>query len=446
MMNTAPALQSFLTKEEAEEIRRRFGTPTYVYREDILEQNAKAVLAFPNAFGLTARYAMKANPNRTILEIFDRLGLHIDASTVYEAERAISVGGVNPKKIQLTSQVIHDEALLKELVRQGVLFNATSLHQLDIASRVMPGGEISIRINPGEGSGVYKSLTTGGEDSSFGIWHEQLLEAKRIVDNHGINVVGLHTHIGSGAKPEVWQATAALSLPLAKEFPNVIKFSLGGGFKTARMPDEKTTNLQVCGEQIVAEFEKFYKETGRKLHLEIEPGTYLVANAGVLLSTVMDVKRTTPGNDYVLVNAGMTEALRIPLYAAQHPLRIILADSGSRDEQDYVVCGPCCESTDVLTPVPKYLENPAVRTALESEGHTDLLEFQRTRRLTVAQIGDLLEVGGCGAYCESMSAIWYNSIPQAAAVLVRNDGNIVPIASRGNLSQLVSREMLPEGY
>ena len=117
-----------VTAEVASEVRRRFGTPCYVYDHAALETAAREALAFPAPFGLTVRYAMKANPSRGILALFRDLGLHVDASSDFEVERALRAGFA-PERIQLTSQM-PSRALERHLER-GVLFNACSLHQLE---------------------------------------------------------------------------------------------------------------------------------------------------------------------------------------------------------------------------------------------------------------------------------------------------------------------------
>src|SRR5688572_18379848 len=165
----------FLTAEVAAEVRARFGTPCYVYDRASLEAAARTALAFPAPFGFTLRYAMKANPSRGILEVFRDLGLHVDASSDFEVERALRAGFA-PAAIQLTSQM--PSRTLAEHVRRGILFNACSLHQLDSLGKAAPGSEISIRMNPGLGTGSTKRTNTGGPASSFGIWHEYLDEVK----------------------------------------------------------------------------------------------------------------------------------------------------------------------------------------------------------------------------------------------------------------------------
>jgi diaminopimelate decarboxylase len=175
----------------------RFGTPCFVYDRATLEAAARTGLAFPHAFGFTLRYAMKANSSHAILRLFRGLGLHIDASSDPEVERALR--SLPAGHIQLTSQV--PSRRLEEFVARGVLYNACSLHQLDRFGRAFPGKDVTIRVNPGLGSGSTNRTNTGGPASSFGIWHEYLEQAKEIAARDRVVIRGLHTHIGSGSDP-----------------------------------------------------------------------------------------------------------------------------------------------------------------------------------------------------------------------------------------------------
>src|SRR5262245_25033347 len=160
-MSMPPALGRtlFLTPDQAAEVRERFGTPCYVYAQSILEAAAHQALAFPAPYGVTLRYAMKANPSLGVLSVFHSLGLHIDASSDFEVERAMRAGFA-PERIQLTSQM--PSRRLAEFVNCGVLYNACSLYQLEQFGRQIPGGRVSIRLNPGLGSGSTKRTNTGG--------------------------------------------------------------------------------------------------------------------------------------------------------------------------------------------------------------------------------------------------------------------------------------------
>src|SRR5207245_7844552 len=164
----------FLTSAEAALVRERFGTPCYVYDRASLEAAARAALAFPQAFGFTLRYAMKANPSHAVLRLFRDLGLHIDASSDPEVERALRAGFA-PGRIQLTSQV--PSRRLEEFVALGVLYNACSLHQLDRYGRACPQRAAIIRVNSGLGRGSTKRTNTGGPASRFGLWPGYMDEA-----------------------------------------------------------------------------------------------------------------------------------------------------------------------------------------------------------------------------------------------------------------------------
>ncbi|TMB19346.1 MAG: diaminopimelate decarboxylase [Deltaproteobacteria bacterium] len=407
-----------LTPADAALVRERFGTPCFVYDRAALEAAARTALAFPHAFGFTLRYAMKANSSHAVLAIFRDLGLHIDASSDPEVERALRAGFA-PGHIQLTAQV--PSRRLEEFVALGVLYNACSLHQLDRYGRVLPGRDVTIRVNPGLGSGSTNRTNTGGPAASFGIWHAHLDEAKALAARHRLVVRGLHTHIGSGSDPAVWMRVAGLVLEIAERLPAVITVSLGGGFKVARVPGEQATDLAAVGSVVRQAFVGFHRRTGRRLHLEIEPGTYLVANAGVVVATCVDVVDTgQDGYLFAKLDAGMTEVTRASLYGAQHPIAVL---AEGRPAARVVFVGPCCESGDILTPAPGDPEALAPREVARPE------------------IGDLVVVGGAGAYCAAMSTGNYNSYPLAPEVLREPDGSLRLVRRRQSLEQMLANEV-----
>jgi diaminopimelate decarboxylase len=406
-----------LAAERAAEVRERFGTPCYVYDRATLEQAARAALAVPAPFGVTVRYAMKANPSRGVLEVFRGLGLHIDASSDFEVERALRAGFA-PEAIQLTSQM--PSARLAEHVRRGVLFNACSLHQLESFGRAAPGREVSVRMNPGLGTGSTKRTNTGGPASSFGIWHEYLEEVKAVAHRHGLRVTRLHSHVGSGTDPEVWKRCTRMTLELAAKLPDVRIVNLGGGFKVGRMPEEPTVDLGDVGGHVRRELEAFHARDGRALALEIEPGTYLVALAGVVVATCVDVVDTgRDGYRFAKLDAGMTEVTRPSLYGAQHPIDVLAT---GREAAEVVFVGPCCESGDILTPAP---------------GDPEALG---PRWVPAPRIGDLVVIGGAGAYCAAMSTVNYNSYPQAPEVMLEPDGTLRLLRRRQAPEQIWANE------
>ena len=285
---------------------------------------------------------------------------------------------------------------LAEHVRRGVLFNACSLHQLDSFGRVAPGSEVSVRMNPGLGTGSTKRTNTGGPASSFGIWHEYLDEVKTIAERHRLRITRLHSHVGSGTDPEIWKRCIRMTLELAAKLPEVGAVNLGGGFKVGRMPEEPTVDLADVGAHVRAELLAFQARDGRRLGLEIEPGTYLVARAGAVVASCVDVVDTgREGYLFAKLDTGMTEVTRPSLYGAQHPIDVL---AQGREAAAVVFVGPCCESGDILTPAP---------------GDPEALGPRWVPR---PQIGDLVVVSGAGAYCAAMSTINYNSYPRAPEV------------------------------
>ena len=404
----------------AKKIAAKFETPCYVYDEASLVKQAKAALAFPNAFGLTVRYAMKAASNAAILKLFDKLGLHIDASSAFEVERAIRAG-IDPTHISLSSQQLPKN--LKEIVKSGVLYNACSLHQLEAFGKIARGGEVGVRINPGLGSGGTQRTNVGGPASSFGIWHEYIPQIKAVAEKYRLKIVRIHTHIGSGSDPLVWQKVAKMSIATVEQFEDVHTLDMGGGFKVARVAGEKSTDLQKIGKPVAKEIRDFAKRTGRKIRFEIEPGTFLLANCAAVIATVQDMCDTgKDGYKFLKLDSGMTDVLRPSIYGAQHPISIV-QNRPSKKTEKYIVVGHCCESGDILTPAPADPEALAPRL------------------MQKAEIGDICIIGGAGAYCSSMSPSNYNSYPASAEVMLRRDGSLVLMRKRQTPEQVYENEV-----
>jgi diaminopimelate decarboxylase len=388
----------FLSEEQVRKIGAE-GTPTFVYSRSCLIENANKALAFEAPFGLTVRYAMKANPHATILGLFNDAGLHVDASSGPEAELAMRAG-VEAGKIQITSQELPNN--LAELVEKGVGFTATSLHQLTEFGLVAKGSKVGIRINPGAGDGYANRLNTGGVTASFGIWHEYIDEVKRIAGEYDLTIDLVHTHIGTGTDPKVWLEVAKINLGFVEQFETATRTSLGGGFKVAYRDGDPATEFNEISGPIRELLENFAKKTDRKIQLEIEPGRSVVAHAGTLVAEIIDAKDTGKnGYTFLIINAGMTEFIRSAMYGAQHKLVVVNRQSSHQKKfADYLVAGHCCETSDCFT---VKLHDP---------------ETVEPRALAVAKIGDYLCLESAGAYCASFCTNRYNSFPAAREIFV----------------------------
>jgi diaminopimelate decarboxylase len=385
-----------LSSDDARALVAAHSSPLYVYSKEQFSNRARQLMELSLPYGLTVRYAMKANPHPDIIHDFAALGLHFDASSSYEAALLLNLG-VTGESISLSSQQpAHN---LEQLLQAGVRYVATSLHQLTLYLQVAaPGSHVALRINPGLGSGHNNRTTTGGISSSFGIWHSYLDEALQLAQQHGVVVDRLHVHIGSGADPLIWGTAIDTALELAERMPDVSTLDMGGGFKVRRVPGEAETDMSAISAVFAEKLTAFAERTDRRLHLEIEPGTWLVAHAGCLLSEIVDIVDTgKDGFAFLRINTGMNDFLRPTLYGAQHDIRVLSMET---EQREYVVVGHNCESGDILTTAP---HEP---------------EIIKPRQLNLAHIGDLVAIADTGAYCASMRAIGYNAYPPANEVVI----------------------------
>lgn len=413
----------------------QFGSPIYLYDEQLIIDKCKALKSMPNAYGLTVRYAMKANSNKTVLNIIHDQGLQLDASSLNEVKRA-HLAGIDYSDIILTSQEVPDgveQEELHEMMKAGLKYNVCSLRQLYLVGEFAGSNNISlsIRIHPGVGSGESATRNTGDHYSCFGVHLSDLEKALAYAEEKNAVFDHVHVHIGSGGDPEMWRQNIDLELSfIEKYFPKAETVSFGGGLKEARMPDETSANIQDLGDYAKMRIKEFYDRTGRKLNMEIEPGTYVIANAGYALTKVMDKKSTgEDGFPFIVLDGGMEINTRPLLYASRHPFYVIskegdlLSSEFDKVERDYeaILVGKCCESGD--------------SQCLDSEGVTV------TRKMAEPEIGDVVVIGGAGAYCSSMSPMNYNSHTQIPEVLFACDDSLRLIRKRQTLEQLMENEM-----
>lgn len=411
----------FLLPEEARLIDEQFGSPVYIYDLATIKKNYNYLAEMPAAFDKTIRYSVKANPNGVLLNVFDRLGSHFDVSSVYEAMRCIAAG-IEPQKILLTSQESANGWI--DLCKQGVIFDAGSLNQLRSYGENFPNSDVAVRINPGFGSGLVKKTNTGGEYSSFGIWIGDLDKVESICQQYHLNLNRLHIHIGSGHEGLLLRDSVKIGLEICRRFTTIKFLNLGGGYRAKTLLSDPEYNHEETFKYIQQLFEEFAIETKRKLSLEIEPGTFLVALAGSLLSKIVDIVSTSEDVTFLKLNTGLTELIRPSYYHVLHPL-VVVGQNGQLSEltKKYYVSGHCCESSDVLT---------------FKFGDSDELA---PLELSEAQLNDYLVIERCGAYCSSMSLKNFNSYPEAAEVLRLGYGEYKLIRKRQDIADITRNEI-----
>lgn len=420
----------FLTSAEVRDLAERHGTPLYVYDEATMGRNADYLRSLPNAFGLTVRYSLKACSSQAVIRIFDQLGLLFDASSVWQARRALRAG-VQPSKILLTAQQAEPGDGLAEMIEAGVELNAGSLGQLQRFGQQSAGEDVSVRVNPGFGSGLVRRVTAGGPDSSFGIWHEQMPEVLEIAERHGLRVSRLHVHIGSGHHWDVLIRAAELLLRFAREMPDVRAINLGGGYRVKALLGDPEYDHREWAQAVAALLGDFATETGRQLSLEIESGTYLMATSGSIVTKVVDVVSTGSaadgGRTFVKIDSGLTEVMRPSYYGTAHPLVSVPSAGPERaTAEPYCVAGHCCIAGDVLT------------TKIGDVEQLEPVLLGRT------EVGDYLVIERGGGYCSSMAVKNFDSYPEAPEVLRRRDGSFELIRARQTLDQMIANEQIPD--
>jgi diaminopimelate decarboxylase len=401
-------------------LAQQFGTPFYVYDAAQIVERIEDLRAFDGI-----RYAQKACSNLAILDLMRRQGVLVDAVSAGEIGRALAAGyrpQGDPPPIVYTADIF-DRDTLDLVVRHGLHVNCGSPDMIDQLGARAPGSQITLRLNPGFGHGHSQKTNTGGEQSKHGIWHEQLADCLQRADHHGLCVSGLHMHIGSGTDLEhLAQVCGSLEKAAREVGRSLTTLSTGGGLPIPYRAGQTYVDLDAYFRLWDATRRRLEDAFGHKLRLEIEPGRYLVAESGYLVTEIRAIKQMGH-NTFYLVDAGFNNLARPILYGSYHPMAIASADGqpGTQAMADVVVGGPLCESGDIFT---------------QEEGG-----FVATRRLPVAAIGDLLVIEKAGAYGFVMGSN-YNSKPLAAEVLIEGETPHL-IRRRQTFEDLISGETIP---
>ena len=313
---------------------------SYVYDIDTVKryagliQNLDAV-----SFGL---YAMKANANDDILKTFESLGFGFECVSIGEVRKIFDLfPDMDPKKILFTPNFA-PRSEYEEGLKLGVNVTLDNIYPLQKWPKLFKGEELFLRIDPGHGGGHHEHVKTGGVQSKFGIPRFELGELKELVKDHEISVKGLHAHIGSGIKdPQSWKDTAVILHNVAEQLGGVEILDLGGGFGIQE--NETQANLDIG--EVDKSLQKF-KEAHPQYDLWVEPGRFLVATAGVLLSKVTQLKGKGE-MQYVGIETGMNSFIRPALYGARHTI-VNLSKLDHPSNQTVNIVGPICESGDKL--------------------------------------------------------------------------------------------------
>jgi diaminopimelate decarboxylase len=398
------------------EIARRFGTPVYVYDAAVMRRQMATLAPFDRI-----RYAQKACANVHILRLLKSAGAVIDCVSLGELARALEAGySPDPARheIVFTADILVEEAI-ERVIELGVPVNAGSADMLTQIGQRRRGHPVWLRVNPGFGHGHSRKTNTGGESSKHGIWHDDTADTLARVDRFGLDLVGLHMHIGSGVDVAHLERVCDAMVKQVERFGRDIRaISAGGGLPVPYRPGDPAIDPDAHFRIWDEARARIGRALGHRVELEIEPGRYLVAAAGVLVSEVRAIK-SVGRNHFTLVDAGFNDLVRPAMYGAQHEIRVISRNAAeSRPITETIVAGPLCESGDVFTQ--------------DAGGHV------LPRALPRAIVGDLLVFCDAGAYGASMGSN-YNSRPLAPEVLV-DDGDVRLIRRRQPIDDLLALE------
>ncbi|MGE3962055.1 MAG: diaminopimelate decarboxylase [Dehalococcoidia bacterium] len=418
-----------LSRYPLDAIAQQVGTPFFLYDAQILRARMAEVARTAEGDRLHARFAMKANSNRFVLDAAREAGLWIDAVSGNEVERALRAGfaaGHEPPVIMYTADVFRDNAL-RTVVEHGILPNVGSPGMIRELHDAGYAGPVALRVNPGFGHGHVQACDTGGPSSKHGIWIDEMPAAREAARQAGYPVVALHAHVGTGPQIAEFDQNMRRLVDvfdaLLQQFPDAASVNLGGGIPHAYRLDAQRYDLGGFRTLMLEASSTLSESAGRPIALEIEPGRYPVAGMAILVTRVTDVKETRtnekgPGQRFVMVDAGFNDLIRPAMYGSYHHISVVAPGAESRPLERVNVAGPLCESGDVFT--------------------RDEDELLLPRDLPALQPGDLLVLHDAGAYGYAMASN-YVSMGRAPQVAF-DDGAVTLISRRETLDDVLRLE------
>jgi len=393
-----------LNRERLLELVQKYGAPLYVYDANkIKSQYEKMTNAFSTVKRLKLNYACKANTNLNILKYFKSLGSGLDTVSLQEVELGL-MAGFKPKEIIYTPNGVSYHEIQK-VIELGVRINIDNLTVLETFGQDYPNYPVCVRINPHIMAGGNANISVGHIDSKFGISIHQLPHIKRVVENTGLHLDGVHMHTGSDILDiDVFLQGAEILFEVAAEFKNLSYIDFGSGFKVPYYPGAAETDIEYLGERLSKRFNDFEKSYGKPLTLMFEPGKFMVSEAGSFLASVNVVKQTT-STVFAGIDTGFNHLIRPMFYNAHHEIENISNPEGR--SRYYTVVGYICE-TDT---------------------------FGTNRKINQISEGDILCFHNAGAYCFSMASN-YNSRLKPAEVLLIDDKDYL-IRRRETIQDLI---------
>lgn len=422
---------NFYGKTTPGELLREYGSPLYVYNENILRERCREMAnltAYPN---FKSNYSAKANSSLELLKIAKSEGLYADAMSPGEIH-VLLAAGFQPEEILYISNNVSAEEL-QFAIDRDILVSIDSISQLRLFGKINPGGRVAIRFNPGVGAGHHEKVVTAGKKTKFGVNINLIDEVKRVLEEYNLKLVGINQHIGSlFMEGDSFVQGVKSLLAIAQQFKDLEFVDMGGGFGIPyhKQEGQERLDLSALGNKLTDILIEWTREYGKEVQFKIEPGRYISAECGVLLGTVHAVKQNDD-TAYVGTDLGFNVLARPVMYDSHHDIEVyrnglqgeanpgqIISDQTAENraaavqadgETVVTVVGNICESGDIIA---------------------------KDRKLPGVQEGDILGIMDAGAYGYVMSSN-YNNRLRPAEVLIQADGTPRLIRRRDTLEDIM---------
>lgn len=390
---------------------REYGSPLYVYNEDILRRNCRDMRKLIDLPQARVCYSAKANANPHLLRIIRSEGLQVDSMSPGELALTQLAGFTKDEIFYVCNNVSGDEFALA--ASQARVVSVDSIAQLEEFGRNVPGGEVMARLNPGIGAGHHKKVITAGKETKFGISEEDIPQMREVCARYNLRLAGLNQHVGSlFMQADAFVQAMEWLLARAEEFEGLKYIDFGGGFGIPyhKYENEARLDIEDFSQKCTETLKQWVVKTGYNGLFIIEPGRYVPAESGLLLGSVTATKNNGPTR-YVCTDIGFNILPRPMLYGAFHDVEIYRNEAGAKTEPEMpqTIVGNICESGDIL--------------------HKDYV-------LPEMQQGDIVGFLDAGAYCFSMAST-YNQRVRPAELLILSSCEIKLIRRREAIEDLL---------
>ena len=388
------------------ELLKKYGSPLYIYKENILRKRCNNILNFKNnienhlnGIAVNMHYSTKANNNPAILRIVKEYGLCVDCMSLLELYINQKCGFEKDKILYVCNNI--DEVEMQAVYDAGVLICLDSISQIETWGKKFPNTNIMVRINPGiEGVGHSQKVVTSGKETKFGICEANFNLMFDIAEHYGLNIIGVHQHLGSlflNNKIKSYIEGVKRGLDLINKytkFNNVEIIDLGGGFGVP-YKGEENLDFTLLEQNLIVILNAFAKKHKALKELKFEPGRYIPCESGFILGRINAVKHE---NDiyWIGTDIGMNQLVRPSMYDAYHEIEIIGNNSSKEIEAN--ICGNICESSDILA---------------------------KNRIIKIPAVGDIILVYNVGAYGYSMASNYTGRLRPAEVIINNNQDKLI---------------------